>query len=138
VQRFFSTFPGHWPGVGLLLLRSLLGIVASWQAMSYLEQAPEPTAMAWTAAVLAPISGVLLIAGGLTPASSAVAGMSLLIVSFTNGPSVAALLPLGWTGAVCMAVVAVALILLGPGALSIDARWFGRREIVFVQSPPRS
>lgn len=92
--------------------------------------------MAWIAAVLGPMSGVLVIAGGLTPASSAVAGMSLLVVSFTNGPAAAARLPLGSAGAVCMAVVALALILLGPGALSIDARWFGRREIVFTDSPP--
>ena len=34
--------------------------------------------------------------------------------------------------------VAAALVLLGPGALSLDARLFGRREIVFLHDrrPP--
>ena len=29
-----------------------------------------------------------------------------------------------------LAIVSVALVLLGPGALSLDARLFGRREII--------
>jgi hypothetical protein len=32
-------------------------------------------------------------------------------------------------------VVAVAVILLGPGALSLDARLFGRREIIIPRAP---
>jgi hypothetical protein len=34
------------------------------------------------------------------------------------------------SGAYAIAVVAAAIVLLGPGAYSIDARIFGRREIV--------
>jgi uncharacterized membrane protein YphA (DoxX/SURF4 family) len=34
-------------------------------------------------------------------------------------------------GAWSVVAVAVALVLLGPGALSLDARLFGRREIIF-------
>jgi hypothetical protein len=37
-----------------------------------------------------------------------------------------------------LVAVAAALVLLGPGALSIDARLFGRREIVVPRAPRRS
>jgi uncharacterized membrane protein YphA (DoxX/SURF4 family) len=36
----------------------------------------------------------------------------------------------------CLAVISVALVLLGPGAVSLDARLFGRREII-IPGPPR-
>lgn len=135
MQRFFSTFPGGWPGVGLLLLRSLLATTAAWQAGSYLGSAHEPVAIGWAAAILALLSGLLLLAGGLTPASSAVAGVSMLLVTMADATGT---LPLNVIGAWCMAVVALAAVLLGPGALSIDAWWFGRREIVFADTPPQS
>jgi hypothetical protein len=138
VQRFFSTFPGRWPGVGLLLLRTLLGVISVWQSWSYLELATSPTALAWVFAVVAPLAGGSLLAGALTPASSAVAGISLLIVDMAGGPGTAGLLPLNRVGTTCMSVVAFAVILLGPGALSMDAWWFGRREIVFTDTPPQS
>jgi hypothetical protein len=41
-------------------------------------------------------------------------------------------------GALCVATVAGAVALLGPGALSLDARLFGRREIVFPDDQTRA
>jgi uncharacterized membrane protein YphA (DoxX/SURF4 family) len=37
--------------------------------------------------------------------------------------------------AVCLGVVSISLILLGPGAFSLDARLFGRREIIIPEIP---
>ena len=54
-----------------------------------------------------------LAAGFMTPAAAVVAAATALVL---QSPSLAA--------------IAVALALLGPGAYSVDARLFGRREIV--------
>jgi uncharacterized membrane protein YphA (DoxX/SURF4 family) len=35
-------------------------------------------------------------------------------------------------------VIVVALVCLGPGAFSLDARLFGRREIIIPSSSPKS
>jgi predicted exporter len=59
------------------------------------------------------LTAVLLAAGFMTPA---VAGVATVIAVIYGEPSVAG--------------IAVALALLGPGAYSVDARLFGRREIV--------
>jgi uncharacterized membrane protein YphA (DoxX/SURF4 family) len=34
-----------------------------------------------------------------------------------------------------IAVISIALLLLGPGAVSVDARLFGRREIIIPDDP---
>jgi len=34
-----------------------------------------------------------------------------------------------------LAVISAALVLLGPGAFSLDARLFGRREIIIPEGP---
>jgi uncharacterized membrane protein YphA (DoxX/SURF4 family) len=129
VQRYFSTFPGSWPGVGLLLLRIVVGGVASTQGAVFLAHLHESSALTWAAGVLAVVSGLALVAGFLTPVSGAVAGLTTLFIVMTwTPPSVSVLIDRGT--ALFLIVDAAALALLGPGALSLDARLFGRREII--------
>jgi uncharacterized membrane protein YphA (DoxX/SURF4 family) len=74
------------------------------------------------------VSGVALIAGFLTPASGAVAGLTTLFIVTTWTPP-------DRLAALILIVDAAALTLLGPGAHSLDARLFGRREIIIPHDP---
>jgi uncharacterized membrane protein YphA (DoxX/SURF4 family) len=115
--------------VGLLLLRVVVGVTTGVQGGTYLVNA-EASALTTAAAVVAIASAASLLIGLFTPAATALAGLSLVILAGAS-PLPAARLFLDRPGAVSLALVATALVFLGPGALSLDARRFGRREIVF-------
>ena len=115
MQRLFSTFPGGRPGVGLLLLRvvtSMAMLMEAWK-LATADQWRWPMI---AIACVALASAALLLAGFLTPFAAAAAAVAALAGS---SPSV-----------VSIAAFAAAIVLLGPGAFSVDARLFGRREIV--------
>lgn len=135
LQRFFSTFPGGWPGAGLLLLRGVAGAAAVAQGGSYLARGADPAASSWALAGLAVLSGLGLVAGFLTPGAAVGVGLSTLAIAAasttTAGPDLAA----HWQGAALVVADALALAMLGPGAHSIDAWLFGRREIVIPDAP---
>jgi uncharacterized membrane protein YphA (DoxX/SURF4 family) len=112
VQRFFSSFPDGRAGLGLILLRMAGGASIVLQARIW------PTAPAWltfAASALALLAVLLLLIGFLTPAAGSIAAAAGLYGATPDG--------------LCLFVIAAAIVLLGPGAYSIDARLFGRREI---------
>jgi len=80
----------------------------------------------------------LLVIGYLTPISGVLVVLTSIggLVLFLRNPSPHFINP-ALAGCVIVAV-AIAIICLGPGAFSIDARLFGRREIVIPDSshPP--
>ena len=130
MQRFFSTFPDSWPGAGLLLLRAVAGGAAGLQGGVYLAEAADGSLGAWTVGVLTVVAGVFLVAGFLTPGAGAVAGLGTIVIASSTGPPAVTPSLIGFIPALFVLADAVALVLLGPGALSMDARLFGRREII--------
>jgi uncharacterized membrane protein YphA (DoxX/SURF4 family) len=130
LQRLFSTFPGQWPGVGLLLLRLVVGTGAGVQGGTYLANAAAPDIARQAAAAVAIASGAALLIGFVTPGATVTAGLAFVILALPSAGPAAGLF-LDRPGALSLALVAAALVLLGPGALSLDAHLFGRREIVF-------
>ena len=104
------------------------------QGAMYLTHVIEPTALAWIPSVLAVVSGLALVAGFLTPASGAVAGLTTFFIVATWTPPSASVL-IDRLAALILIVDAAALALLGPGAVSVDARLFGRREIIISHDP---
>lgn len=136
LQRLFSTFPGGWPGVGLLLLRVAVGAIIAVQGTLYLAGAAALSV--WIAGLLAIASGASLLLGFLTPIGAilAAAGCALLSLSWFPAPE-HSLIELKLS-AILVVTMAGAILLLGPGALSIDARLFGRREIIIPRAPHRS
>lgn len=72
--------------------------------------------------------------GFLTPICCGLAAVGNVFVSLVQLPS-------GQTPALAssiahlnLVIICIALVLLGPGAFSLDARLFGRREIVILDS----
>ena len=124
LRRLYSTFAGGWPGIGLLLMRLVVGAVVLWHAGPRLWSGP-PLHMIVAYAPLA-LAAVLLIAGLWTPVAGGVVAVVAISEIFTTGePPVGRLLT---------ATIAGALTMLGPGRLSIDARLFGWKRI---EAPPR-
>jgi hypothetical protein len=135
LQRLFSTFPGGWPGAGLLLLRAAVGVTTIIQGGLYLAEPGTLTFGTGTVGLVATVSGALLLSGFLTPVAGVLVGLGTL--GITLGWLPAAIRNLFDTAlpAVFAAIMSAAIALLGPGAFSIDARLFGRREIII---PPVS
>ena len=119
MQRFYSTFPNSWPGAALLLMRIGQGIqVLSADDLRSLSAADLPMAL---------LHGLELLTSGLRTLG--------LWTPFAG--SLQALLDcLGVHGRghfdrdhLMGVLLAICLVMLGPGAWSLDARLFGRHRI---------
>jgi uncharacterized membrane protein YphA (DoxX/SURF4 family) len=135
LQRLFSTFPGGWPGVGLLLLRVAVGAIIAVQGALYLAGAAAFSV--WIAGFLAIASGASLLLGFLTPLGAIFTGVGCAAMTLSWFPTPAHSLIELKLSAILVVTMAGAILLLGPGALSIDARLFGRREIIIPRTAHR-
>jgi disulfide bond formation protein DsbB len=113
-------FPTGLPGLALLLLRASVAIAVV--ASSYDSQEPP----GWLQATAILVAGVLL-AGYMTPIVAVVAVAVQAFVWSSLGIDSTA-----WAAVV--ALDAIALALVGPGAYSVDAYLFGRRVVVLPPS----
>lgn len=136
LQRLFSTFPGGWPGVALLLLRVSIGVTSAVQGTFYLSHASRWTFDALFLCLLLTVGGAFLVIGFLTPFASALVVIVGVGHAIAFIPTPTGNLFNGRLGCFEMIIMAGAIALLGPGGLSIDARLFGRREIVIPVASP--
>jgi putative oxidoreductase len=123
LQRLFSTFPDRWPGLGLLLMRTGIGIVLVCIGTASLLVDPAPITIAQN--VLAALAGVLLLAGLWTPIVGTLAALDQvwITLSFSSPHRAGEWMP------IFLAVLSASVAMLGPGVWSIDARLFGRRRV---------
>lgn len=135
----FSTFPGGWPGAGLLLLRAAIGVTTIVQGALYLTDPGNLTLETGTVGLAAIASGALLLMGFLTPVAGALVAVGTLGVGLAWFPAATRNLFDAKLPTVFAVIISAAIVFLGPGALSIDARLFGRREIIIppVSRSPR-
>ena len=135
MPRIYTRFPSRGPGIALLLLRAATGATLILHA-GVLSQLQDLRIAVVAMGVLAFFSGLALLAGFLTPIVSIVA----LLLMVGSGP---AWFPAFDGGAIAgslpsldVAVMAAAILLLGPGAFSVDAHLFGRRKIIIPPASP--
>jgi putative oxidoreductase len=112
-------FPNGWPGLALLLLRVAAGLLLIRDGAVPLPLGPDLQTIIVRSVAFG--AGALLLLGLWTPVAGAlvvcVEGCSLLLGTADL------------RGAMLLGAVGAALIALGPGALSIDARLFGRKRV---------
>jgi putative oxidoreductase len=118
MQRLFSTFPDGFPGGGLLLLRLAVGVpfvVTDVSALGALVSTE-----IWMN-LIGIGTGVLLIVGLWTPVAGAFQAIIEGWLAFSGGR---------FDGEhVVRGAMGLCLIMLGPGAWSIDARLYGRKRL---------
>jgi uncharacterized membrane protein YphA (DoxX/SURF4 family) len=118
VRRLFSTFARGRPGVGLLLLRLVVGIALIWCAVEKLKGGPFSQ---MTILFVLAVGGLLLLVGLWTPlAGTVVAALELSSFSCKLGDP--------WTY-ILLGTIGAALALVGPGHWSVDARIYGWKRI---------
>jgi len=119
LQRLFSTFADGWPGGGILLLRLLAGGALINRGIA------ASSSGAYTGVAL-PIAGaaagVLLLGGVWTPVVGVLVGIVEAWIAYTQP----AMQPL----AIMLAGLGISLAMIGPGAWSVDARLYGRKQLV--------
>jgi uncharacterized membrane protein YphA (DoxX/SURF4 family) len=137
VQRTFSSFPSGWAGAALLVLRLVVGASATFEAGLAITHNYTPVHMATIAAALAAIAGVALIIGFLTPVASLFLCLTGAVIIGIISPA-ALLLFNSNMAAFEFVVMSAVLVILGPGAISVDARLFGRRVVTIRKGPHRN
>jgi len=134
VQRPYSKFPGGWPGLGLLLLRAAIGVTLTVQGAIYLAAVQDAGLEVFAACALAIVSGGALIVGFLTPVACSLAVMAGFGIALLSPTAGAWNFFSGTPLILDLLVMTLVSGLLGPGAFSLDAHWFGRRKIVIPRS----
>lgn len=134
-------FPDRLPGVGLILLRAALSASSILTGVSALSSEKSGVLSGYSGGAVNFVIGAFLLAGFLTP----VAGFVSMLEGIVNGlRNLSGTTPGNLNSELLYLVLVLAsaaMVLLGPGAFSIDAWLFGRREIIIPQrnaSPPRS
>jgi uncharacterized membrane protein YphA (DoxX/SURF4 family) len=77
----------------------------------------------------------LLVIGFLTPAASAVVAVTFAAIVLSRVVGLPLSSFVDRDAGLFVIADAVAIVLIGPGAFSLDARLFGRREIVIPHDP---
>jgi hypothetical protein len=119
LQRLYSTFADHWPGVGLLVQRVVVAIVLVRFCVIHLTDSPFSFSM--IPHIIGACAGMLFLVGLWTPFVGTLIAMVEVWIAVTH-------LSDPWIS-IMLATIGGTSAMLGPGAFSVDARLFGRRRL---------
>ena len=123
LQRLFSVFPNGWPGGGLLLQRLILAAFLFHFGFGELKEGLPFVSMLLH--LISAGAGIFLLLGLWTPiCGGLIAIVQVWVVFSSNGIDEISIL---------LATSGVTLVMIGPGAWSIDARLFGRKHFEIPQ-----
>jgi uncharacterized membrane protein YphA (DoxX/SURF4 family) len=126
----FFAYPDGWPGLGLLLLRAAAGSVLVVQGITFYQEGQNLGLPILTMAAITVLVGVLLLMGLVTRYATAVAALGTITSMFSWFPGTKAGVFETRSTAILALVIGAAIASVGPGAFSVDARLFGRRELI--------
>ena len=131
--KWFRDFPRGSAGLGLLIGRVALGLIFIAQGrFCLMERDP----IMWLLGAVSFLLGCFLILGFLTPVAGSLGMIGGLMIWLTIIPDCSPSLSHSNYSVFLMGVLILEVLLVGPGAYSIDARIFGRREIVIPRKHP--
>ncbi len=122
-----TNYPDGPLGAGLLVARAVLGLLFVLQGRCYLNNGDTISLVVGVGML---VLGGLLAAGLLTCAVGIVGIAGGLMIAYSVLPDCVSTLSRSNYALLLAGAILVELILSGPGAYSVDARLFGRREIV--------
>jgi uncharacterized membrane protein YphA (DoxX/SURF4 family) len=118
-----------------MLLRGAIGLVAIIEGGYYLTESNVSTPGLWLGGLLGLVAGGALLIGFLTPVAGVVVGLGAMGIGFSVLAAPTPNLFDARLTAIFAVIMTAAIVFLGPGAFSLDARLFGRREIIIPKRP---
>lgn len=115
--------------MGLLILRLTIAGTIKFLTLSLYYTLIESTFRGWLIGVVSLVASAIMIAGFLTPLISVlilISGVLFLILSPRG---------IDFFFVIYLILLSLSILFLGPGAYSVDAKLFGRREIILAKEP---
>jgi uncharacterized membrane protein YphA (DoxX/SURF4 family) len=119
LQRLFSTFASGFPGFGLILQRLVTAAALVCCLITRFQGTAPPASFALH--LIEAAAALLLLLGFWTPVAGAIVAGRELWIALSGGGNF-------WLPLV-LATLGATLAMIGPGAWSIDALLFGRKQI---------